>query len=139
MSIIINRLGKPDEDDISFINDQNAKNYLASFDGKPKKEAQKIFHDYYPCKLVFLIFSTDSSKEAIDLLKKMLQFNPKNRISINQVLQHDYFNSVSDKAKEAIPNQELISMDFDDEKEYEIDPLRKMFIQEIEIFHSEAK
>ena len=69
----------------------------------------------------------------------MLQFNPKNRISINQVLQHDYFNSVSDKAKEAIPNQELISMDFDDEKEYEIDPLRKMFIQEIEIFHSEAK
>eukprot|EP00828_Plagiopyla_frontata_P042700 TRINITY_DN644_c0_g1_i3.p1 TRINITY_DN644_c0_g1~~TRINITY_DN644_c0_g1_i3.p1 ORF type:complete len:345 (-),score=68.06 TRINITY_DN644_c0_g1_i3:152-1186(-) len=129
LSIIINRLGKPDENDMSFINDQNAKNYLASFEGKSKKEAQKIFYDYYPY----------SSKEAIDLLKKMLQFNPKNRPSIAEVLQHDYFNSVSDKAKEVIQNAELISMDFDDEKEYEIDPLRKMFIKEMEIFNSKLK
>lgn len=51
-------LGSPTEDDISYVTDEKANKYLASFKQSPREDMQQRFKG--------------ASAEAIDLLNKML-------------------------------------------------------------------
>ena len=84
--MIINKLGTPSEEDTAFISDPSALNYLKNL---PK--ASKInFEEIYPF----------PGREAIDLLNKMLQFNPYKRGSLQEILEHEYLADVRDPRKE---------------------------------------
>lgn len=84
--VIIDKLGTPNEDDTAFISDPGALSYLQNL---PKAE-KKDFKEMYP-------FPGD---EAIDLLNKMLQFNPYKRASLMECLEHSYLAEVRDTRKE---------------------------------------
>ena len=42
----------------------------------------------------------DGSADALDLLKRMLQFNPHRRITVDECLNHPFFSVCRDKSKE---------------------------------------
>ena len=55
-------IGTPAEEDIAFLSDENALKYIKSFQEKPPKDFASIFPDTPP--------------DGLDLLRKMLVFNP---------------------------------------------------------------
>ena len=53
-----------------------------------------------------------ASDDCIDLLKKMLVFNPSTRITINEALEHPYFDEIREKEYEDVFDGKL-AMPFD--------------------------
>lgn len=76
--MIFEVLGTPD--DISFITDERARNYIKSFGKIQKKPFSQLF-SYMP-------------PEVEDFLEKSLSFNPNERISIADALLHPLFDEV---------------------------------------------
>ncbi len=99
--MIFEVLGCPTEEDISHITDSKAINYLKSFKEIPRLDLSKK----YP----------GSSTSSIDLLDKMLQFNPYFRIKTDEALEHPYFKHIRSASKEQIAPSE-VSIPFENEK-----------------------
>ena len=76
-------LGSPNENDMSYISDPQAIKFITELPKKNKISFKEIFPNGNPL--------------AIDLLEKMLCFNPKCRINTEQCLNHPYFKEVRDK------------------------------------------
>jgi serine/threonine protein kinase len=83
IKLIIDLLGTPTEKDLEFITNSNARSYVANFKGIPRKPFETIVN--YP------------NKEALDLLEKMIVFNPYNRITVQEALQHPYVSTIRDE------------------------------------------
>jgi len=77
MNLIFEVLGTPSEDDMRFISNGRALAYIRSLPPKPKMPFSRI----YP----------NASPLALDLLEKMLRFNPTTRITVTEALAHPYF------------------------------------------------
>lgn len=85
-------MGKPSEEDIEFIKDEELKEYLRSFpDWKPIDWNRK-----------FPYLKGDDSNLGIDLLKRCLEFNPSKRISVIDALNHPYLKKFKDANKEIL-------------------------------------
>ena len=67
IKIIFETLGKPEEEDLIFISNQNAKKYVAGLQIKGRTSVGSVVK--YPNPL------------AIDILDKMLEINPNKRIT----------------------------------------------------------
>jgi len=80
-------LGTPSEADIAFITDPGAKHYVSLL---PKCPGVRL-NELYP----------NCTEDELDLLNKMLAFNPFGRITAKEALRHSYFKSIRNKAKEA--------------------------------------
>lgn len=74
-------IGTPD--DISFITDERARNYIESFGKIEKRPFNKIFTFIPP--------------EVEDFLEKTLMFNPSTRLTIGEALKHPLFDDVRDE------------------------------------------
>jgi serine/threonine protein kinase len=83
---IVSIVGSPSEFDMSFINDKKAEEYARSFPPFRKKNLGELFKSVEP--------------EAIDLLDKLLTFNPYYRITAKEALRHKYFADIRDKSIE---------------------------------------
>jgi len=73
-----------------------------------------------------------ATEEAIDLLDKMLQFNPYLRISIDEALAHPFFTKVKKPAKEKNAEKQII-LEFENET-LDRDRLRQLFNETITNF-----
>eukprot|EP00995_Heteronema_vittatum_P008329 NODE_351_length_1446_cov_425.730136_g256_i0.p1 GENE.NODE_351_length_1446_cov_425.730136_g256_i0~~NODE_351_length_1446_cov_425.730136_g256_i0.p1 ORF type:complete len:451 (-),score=-24.08 NODE_351_length_1446_cov_425.730136_g256_i0:93-1403(-) len=120
LNMIFQKLGTPDDDDLEFITDDKALEYLRSFPEKAKTSLRSMF--------------PAASGEALDLLQKTLKFNPHQRLTINECLDHPLFRDIRDKKLETFPSQEL-SFDFEDEEITSEKRLRELFVREIEYYH----
>lgn len=98
--MIFQVLGSPNEDDCAFVTDEKATKYLQSF--KPG-EREDLGTRY-----------KGASAEAIDLLNKMLQFNPFFRISIEEALQHPVFQKIRNKDDKEFLADKPLAIDFED-------------------------
>ena len=73
-----------------------------------------------------------AGEEAIDLLHKILVFNPYFRLNVNECLEHPFFKKCRKPEKEQVATE---SIQFDWEKEHLDRPkLRAHFIEEINYF-----
>lgn len=104
MNTIMNFTGTPSEQDINFINDQKAENYIKNHEKKEKKSYESLF--------------PNESQEALDLLQKLLSFNPFFRITAKEALRHKYFSKIRRKDLEieatapiSLLTDELIAQD----------------------------
>lgn len=122
LKMIFNVMGTPqDEMDVSFVSDSQAEDYIQIFQNKPGISLE----EKYP----------NSSTEAIDLLTKMLCFNPFFRITIEECLNHYFFASVRDLDKESTAPKE-IAFSFESEGDLSESRLRELVLEEVYYFNS---
>jgi len=121
LKMIFNVLGTPKDDmDISFISDSQAESYIQIFTNKPGINLE----EKYP----------NSSTESLDLLLKMLTFNPYFRITVDEWLNHPFFASVRDLDKEKTASKE-ISFSFETEGDLSEPRLRALLLEEVDFFN----
>jgi len=121
--VIFEVIGTPNEDDKSFVTDAKALEYLNSFPAKEKVDLKTM----YP----------GAGEEAIDLLHRILIFNPYFRITVDECLAHPFFKKVRKAEKEVI-STETISFEF--EKEHlDKKKLRELFVEHIMHFKKAGK
>ncbi|KAG7820208.1 hypothetical protein KL919_001605 [Ogataea angusta] len=117
--LIIDVLGTPLMEDYTSIKSKRAKEYIRTLPFRKKKN----FRDLFP----------DANPDAIDLLEKLLTFNPKKRITVEEALNHPYVSFYHE------PNDEPVAekipddfFDFDKRKdELSLFELKKMLYDEI--------
>lgn len=91
---ILGVLGSPSQEDLDCIVNEKARSYLQSLPFKPKVPWNRLFPQADP--------------KALDLLGKMLTFNPYSRISVEEALAHPYLEQYYDPADEVKFNSLLI-------------------------------
>ena len=125
LNIIFDVIGSPDEESMGFVSDPNAVLYLKSLSQKKKNKIN--FKAKFP----------GSSEESLDLLQKMLIFDPKKRITVQQSLEHPFFKSIRDPSKEEEATFNL-EFEFEDDNNLTIEKLRNLFITVIKSYKKKA-
>ncbi|XP_055916118.1 mitogen-activated protein kinase ERK-A [Eupeodes corollae] len=98
---ILGVLGSPSQEDLECIINDKARNYLESLPFKPKVPWVRLFHN--------------ADQLALDLLGKMLTFNPHNRITVEEALAHPYLEQYYDPGDEPVADEPFrIGMELDD-------------------------
>jgi mitogen-activated protein kinase 1/3 len=97
MNLIFEVLGTPSEDQMSFISNDKAAHYIRQLKKQPKKSFKNLF--------------PDASDNSLDLLEKMLEFNPEHRIGVDEALAHPYFKAFHNE-KEPVCD-EAFNFDFE--------------------------
>jgi len=126
LNVILKVLGTPSPEDCAFISKQEKLEELAKLPLYKKVN----FKEKYPA----------AGNIAIDLLDKLLVFNPSKRLSVDQCLKHPYLAEVRDKSKEIVADSTL-TFDFEFESEANLTEqrLRELFIEEIKLFKKMKK
>jgi serine/threonine protein kinase len=119
LNVIFEVIGTPSEEDMEFITDKNGILYLKSIKAKPKKNLKQKF--------------PGSSDDALDVLDKMLQFNPRKRITVNQALEHPFFAEVRSRSKE-VEAEFSLGFEFEKDSFLTIEKLRCLFIEVIQSY-----
>lgn len=123
LNVIFEVIGTPNEEDKSYVTDQKALEYLELFTTRPRID----FSTLYPA----------AGEEAIDLLNRILVFNPYFRISVDEALNHPFFRLVKKLEKEIIASNQII-IEFEKEQ-LDKKKLRELFIEEIMFFKNRKK
>jgi len=111
INMIIDICGKPDDETIKLFTNEHAAKYIASLPFKPKVPLAKIINYHNPL--------------AIDLLEKMLVFNPNARITVDEALKHPYISGYYD-AEEIKSMDKKLDFSFENDESLTIENLAKM-------------
>ena len=121
IKLIIEALGSPSEEDLNFISNDSAKKYVRDLGKIKKKPIDKIVNYPYPL--------------ALDLLDKMLVFNPEKRISIEDALNHPYLKNIREGIEDPVYKGTL-NLDFDYDNNITVESLVNLLIKEVNSFES---
>lgn len=108
--------GRPSKEDLDAIKSPFAETILANIPVSPKKSLADLF--------------PGASASAIDLLGKLLQFNPNKRITAADCLAHPYVANFHNTADEPVCDRP-IRIAIDDNKKYPLTEYRERLYQEI--------
>lgn len=119
LELITDILGSPTNEDIEELTNKNARNFITSL---PQKK---------PTDLSLLLKGAEP--EEIDLISRMLVWDPRKRISAAEALEHPFFADLHD------PAEEPSALPFDhfefDESTLSIDDVKKLLWEEICRYH----
>jgi mitogen-activated protein kinase 1/3 len=82
LNLILGVVGTQSQSDLEFIVNEKARAYLMSLAQTPKQSYKRLYSNADP--------------RALDLLDKLLAFNPNNRISVEDALAHPFFEQYYD-------------------------------------------
>jgi len=122
LELIFETLGHPPKEDIDAI---------------PKEKLRKLLHSL-PKKTppsLEILFPT-ANPQALDLLKKLLKFNPKKRLTVEEALEHPYLAALH--LPEDEPTRDPITeLEFEFEKHtLSLEQLKDLIYEEILLYHS---
>ena len=86
LNLIARVIGSPSEKELEFITSDKARRYIRSLPRSPRVDFQKVYPNAEP--------------DAVDLIDKMLVFDPKRRITVTEALAHPYLASLHDVSDE---------------------------------------
>jgi len=121
LKLIVSVLGSPYESELDFINDLRAKRFIESLPYTRGIHFSQLFPQADPL--------------AIDLLQKMLAFDPTRRITVLEALQHPYMVGLYDQGCNP-PAEVPINLDIDENWGEEM--IREMMLNEMLHYHPEA-
>lgn len=116
---IISVLGSPTKEELEFITNQQAKEFVLKLPKRTKQSFSSLFAKANPV--------------ALDLLSKMLMFNPHKRYTIEQCISHPYFEGLHNPEEEPISDY-VFDWSFDD-IELTKERLQNMIYEESLYFH----
>ncbi|TXC11992.1 hypothetical protein FocTR4_00007026 [Fusarium oxysporum f. sp. cubense] len=119
-SIITELLGTPPDDVINTIASENTLRFVKSL---PKRERQPLRNKF-----------KNADDSAIDLLERMLVFDPKKRITATEALSHDYLSPYHDPTDEPVA-EEKFDWSFND-ADLPVDTWKIMMYSEILDYHN---
>ncbi|KAA8917712.1 hypothetical protein TRICI_000151 [Trichomonascus ciferrii] len=111
---ILHILGTPTEETLRRIGSQRAQEYVRGLPYMPKIPFQQLFPHANP--------------EALDLLEKMLAFDPMDRITVQDALEHPYLRIWHDPSDEPVCQEEF---DFSFEAVDDMETMRAMILDEV--------
>lgn len=123
LNVILNVLGSPTDDDVAKLEDEGVRRYVRCFKTREGTGLQQRFPSI--------------PHASVELLQKMLAFNPDKRISVDLALSSTVFAGLlEDSTAEVMqPAQERIALDFEGEGDLDEPTLRKHFVEIVEQYH----
>lgn len=94
LQVIFDVIGTPNDEDKSFVLTTRGLDYLSSFPDKERSDFRTLYKG--------------APDDAIDLLTKVLAFNPYFRPTVDEILSHPFFDSVRDPSRERNSDHEII-------------------------------
>ncbi|KAF5191617.1 Mitogen-activated protein kinase [Thalictrum thalictroides] len=88
MRLLTELLGTPRESELGFVRNESARRYIKQLQQRPRRSLARVFPHVHP--------------EAIDLVEKMLTFDPTKRITVEEALAHPYLAMLHNKDDEQI-------------------------------------
>jgi len=119
---ILHYLGTPNEETLSRIGSPRAQEYVRNLPFMPKVLFQRLFSNANP--------------DALDLLDKMLAFDPSARISVEEALEHRYQHIWHDASDEPACQT---TFDFHFEVVEDVPEMRKMILAEVSRFRQHVR
>jgi mitogen-activated protein kinase 7 len=119
---ILHYLGTPSEDTLRRVGSPRAQDYIRSLPIKPRIPFQTLYPHANPL--------------ALDLLSKMLCFDPAKRISCEDALNHPYLQVWHDPADEPVCE---VPFDFAFEEEDAVDGMKRLIVDEVNNFRAEVR
>ncbi|KAG1520136.1 hypothetical protein G6F52_007952 [Rhizopus delemar] len=110
-------LGTPDEGTLNRIGSEQAQVYIEKLEKRDKTPTEQL----YP----------NASSQALDLLEKLLTFDPTSRINAEQALEHPYFEQFHDQDNE--PSHSTL-FDFSFESLNTIDEMKQEIVKQVKYF-----
>ena len=123
LNLIARVAGTPAEHETGFVRSEKARRYLHALPRFPRAD----FATMYP----------DAALEAVDLIDKMLAFDPSKRITVAQALAHPYLASLHDESDEPSAERPFF-FDFEGETLAE-DRVRDLVYEELRGCHDEIR
>ncbi|CAH0484775.1 unnamed protein product [Peronospora farinosa] len=123
LKIIMDVVGSPSENSLDFITNPKAKRFILRQPKKPKVPLSSVYPRATP--------------QCLDLLEKMLVFDPRKRITIQEALAHPYLSLVRDRSVEkTCPS----SFDFAFENaDLTKQKLQELIFEDVCTFHPDAR
>jgi len=116
LSLIFNLLGTPSDKDVAKLEREDARRYLRCFAEREGGGLKgRLPH---------------AEAGSVDLLERMLRFNPSERVIVEEALAHPLFAEIRDHGKEGTASK-LVTLDFEKEPDLDEALIRKYFGQEI--------
>jgi serine/threonine protein kinase len=123
--LIFNLIGTPTEQDVSTVPNPKSKEKILRFTPRRGKALEMVFRDTNPL--------------AIDLLRKMLTFDPTKRITVEEALEHPYLAELHYPEDEPTTNK-VSRFDFEFEKQVmTMRELKDLIYDEIQLHHYPEK
>ena len=113
---VLELTGKPSQEDIEAIASDHTTAILSSINITKKKS----FHQFFP----------GANEHALDLLKKLLVFNPNHRLTAEQALKHKYVEQFASPEEEIICDH-VITIPMDDNTKFSIKEYRDAIYADI--------
>ncbi|CAD6210711.1 unnamed protein product [Miscanthus lutarioriparius] len=119
MRLITEVIGTPTDDELGFIRNEDARKYMRHLPQFPRRPFASLFPKV-------------QSVAALDLIERMLTFNPLQRITVEEALEHPYLERLHDIADEPICT-EPFSFDFEQQALTEDQMKQLIFNEAIEM------
>jgi len=119
LNLITSVVGTPNQEELTLISNEQALKFMKSMPTKPRCSLSARF--------------PTASADAQDLLDRMLQFDPRKRITVSEALEHKYLATYHDPDNEPVSNR-TFQADFEG---FEMDQatLTKLLGEEVLYFH----